>query len=121
MGVTVYGITNCDTVKKARRFLEERGVEYVFHDYRKAGVDREKLFAFMQEFGWEKVLNRSGTTWRKLPDEVKEETAGPDAALSLMLEQPSIIKRPIVETRSRNLIGFDQTAWELAYEMGEFD
>ncbi|MBA5777388.1 ArsC family reductase [Stappia sp. F7233] len=120
MAVTVYGITNCDTIKKARRFLEERGVEYTFHDYRKAGVDSGKLDGFMKEFGWEKVLNRGGTTWRKLPDEVKEQTTNADAALALMLEQPSIIKRPIVETGARNFIGFDQTAWELAFEMGEF-
>lgn len=119
MTVTVYGIANCDTVKKARRFLDAAGVTYVFHDYRKAGVTREKLEAFIGEFGWQKVLNTRGTTWRKLDDEVKEATTDADAAIALMLENPSIIKRPIVEAEGRNLIGYDETSWELALEMGE--
>ena len=119
MTVTVYGIANCDTVKKARRFLDTAGVTYVFHDYRKAGVTREKLEAFIGEFGWQKVLNTRGTTWRKLDDEVKEATTDADAAMALMLENPSIIKRPIVEAEGRNLIGYDETSWELALEMGE--
>lgn len=119
MTVKVYGITNCDTVKKARKFLEGAGVDYAFHDYKKSGADRDRLAAFMQEFGWDKVLNTRGTTWRKLSDEVKDATVDAASALELMLDQPSLIKRPIVEAEGGNLIGFDETAWELALEMGQ--
>ncbi len=118
--ITVYGITNCDTVKKARRFLEERSIDYSFHDYRKQGVDRQTLERFVAQFGWEKVLNRSGTTWRKQPDEIKEATTDAASAIALMLEQPSAIKRPIVETSGKRFIGFDPVAWETSYELGEF-
>ncbi len=119
MTITLYGIANCDTVKKARRFLTEAGVDYQFHDYKKKGVNLTKLESFIKEFGWEKVLNTRGTTWRKLPDDVKEKTNTEAAATALMLQQPSIIKRPILETSNKNMIGFDLTAWELALELGE--
>ena len=115
----VYGIRNCDTVKKARKFLEEAGVDYTFHDYKKEGVDADKLAAFVGEFGWDTVLNRKGTTWRKLDDEVKESVTDAASAIALMIENPSMIKRPIVEGKEKNFIGFDPVAWEMALELGE--
>jgi len=115
----VYGIKNCDTVKKARKFLEEAGVDYTFHDYKKEGVDADKLTAFVGEFGWDTVLNRKGTTWRKLDDEVKESVSDAQSAIALMIENPSMIKRPIVEGETKNFIGFDPVAWEMALELGE--
>ncbi|MBO6758004.1 MAG: ArsC family reductase [Roseibium sp.] len=115
----VYGIKNCDTVKKARRFLEEAGLAYTFHDYKKDGVDREKLSAFIDEFGWEQVVNRRGTTWRKLDDAVKDSVLDNATALAVLTDHPSAIKRPIVEGQSKNFIGFDPVAWEMALELGE--
>jgi len=115
----VYGIKNCDTVKKARKFLEEAGVDYTFHDYKKDGVDADRLAAFVGEFGWDTVLNRKGTTWRKLDDDVKESVTDAPAAIALMIENPSMIKRPIVEGEAKNFIGFDPVAWEMALELGE--
>ncbi len=114
----LYGIANCDTVKKARRFLEDAGVVYEFHDYKKKGVDEAALRAQVAEFGWEKLLNRRGTTWRKQPDEVKEAITDERAAIALMLAEPSIIKRPVVEADGLRLLGFDPTAWEIALESG---
>ncbi|PTW62815.1 Spx/MgsR family transcriptional regulator [Breoghania corrubedonensis] len=115
----LYGIANCDTVKKARRFLAEANVDYEFHDYKKKGVDEAALRAQVAEFGWEKILNTRGTTWRKQPDEVKEATANEEAAIALMLAEPSIIKRPILEADGRRLLGFDLTAWEIALAAGD--
>ncbi|MTI44284.1 arsenate reductase [Roseibium hamelinense] len=115
----VYGIKNCDTVKKARKFLEEAGIEYTFHDYKRDGVDADKLSGFVGEFGWDTVLNKRGTTWRKLDDEVKESVTDAESAIQLMLDNPSTIKRPIVEGISKNFIGFDPVSWETALELGE--
>jgi arsenate reductase (glutaredoxin) len=105
MTPTMYGIPNCDTVKKARVWLEQNGVDYIFHDYKKAGADAVKLGQWIDEHGWETVLNRAGTTFRKLPEKDKE---GLDAAkaIKLMLEQPSMIKRPVLDTGKRLLVGF---------------
>lgn len=104
--ITIYGIPNCDTMRKARRWLEDNGVEYEFHDYRKNGVPEQKLKSWVKQAGWEAVLNRRGTTWRKLDDSVRN---GIDAAsaIGIMLEQPSIIKRPVLESGRTLLIGFD--------------
>ena len=106
----LYGIRNCDTVKKARTWLEGRGLSYEFHDYKNAGIDAARLGGWIAEFGWEKVLNRAGTTFRKLPDADRE---GLDAAkaAALMLAQPSMIKRPILEAGNRRLLGFNEVAW----------
>jgi len=108
--VTLYGIKNCDTVKKARAWLDARGIAYDFHDYKSTGIDAPRLRAWIDEFGWERVLNRAGTTFRKLPD---GEKVGLDAgkAVALMLAQPSMIKRPILELDGRRLLGFDAQAW----------
>lgn len=106
----LYGIPNCDTVKKARDWLDAAGVAYVFHDYKKAGIDRSRLSAWVQEHGWETVLNRAGTTFRKLPE---TDRAGLDAAraIDLMLAQPSMIKRPVLDLGNRRLVGFRPEAW----------
>lgn len=115
----IYGIKNCDTVKKARKFLDEAGVDYRFHDYKKEGVDADKLRHFVSEFGWDSILNKRGTTWRRLDDDTKESVVNADSALTVMLENPSTIKRPIVEAASKNFVGFDPVAWEVALELGE--
>lgn len=108
--MTLYGIRNCDTVKKARAWLDARGVAYDFHDYKTAGIDEARLRGWVSDFGWEKVLNRSGTTFRKLPEAKKEGLDG-DRAVALMLAQPSMIKRPVLDLGSRRLIGFGEAAW----------
>ena len=106
MPITIYGIKNCDTMNKARAWLDKRGVEYDFHDYKTAGIDRERLERWEKKVGWETLLNRAGTTFRKLPDKDK---ANIDAgkAIRLMLDQPSMIKRPVLElVGDRLLVGF---------------
>ena len=113
MTVTLYGIPNCDTVKKARTWLAEAGIAYDFHDYKKQGADAAKLADWQARAGWEKVLNRAGTTFRKLSDADKD---GLDAAkaVALMVAQPSSIKRPIVEHPDGVLIGFKPDEWKAA-------
>ena len=110
MSIEIYGIANCDTVKKARVWLDERGIPFTFHDYKKEGADAAKLAAWSDATGWEALLNRRGTTFRALPDIDK---AGIDRAkaLRLMERQPSLIKRPVVEHASGVLVGFDPAAW----------
>ena len=105
MTVTIHGIRNCDTMKKAFAWLGEHGVDYAFHDYKKAGVTRDMLERWCEAAGWEKVLNRAGTTFRKLPDEAKAELDR-DRAIALMLDQPSMIKRPVLEMDGALEIGF---------------
>jgi Spx/MgsR family transcriptional regulator len=114
MSTTLYGIPNCDTVKKARAWLDARSVAYTFHDYKKAGITADKLAHWCGEAGWEKVLNRAGTTFKKLPDPAKASLDQPKA-VSLMREQPSMIKRPIVEHQGRLLVGFVVKDWEAAF------
>ncbi|CAN5409534.1 ArsC family reductase [soil metagenome] len=113
MTLTLYGIPNCDTVKKARVWLDRQGVAFVFHDYKKMGVNRELLEAWVGEHGWEVVLNRSGTTFRALSD---ADRAGIDAdkAVGLMLAQPSMIKRPILDLGIRRIVGFKPEIYEAA-------
>ena len=113
MSVDFYGIPNCDTVKKARAWLDARGVAYDFHDYKTAGVDEARLRAWATELGWERLLNRAGTTFRKLPDADK---AGLDEgkAIALMLAQPSMIRRPVLDLGARRLVGFGEEAWRAA-------
>jgi arsenate reductase len=106
LSVAIYGIKNCDTMKKARAWLEKHGVDYSFHDYKTAGIERERLERWCKKVGWEILLNRNGTTVRKLPDKDK---SGLDAkkALALMLAQPSLIKRPVLELGGgKLLVGF---------------
>ena len=111
MTLTLYGIPNCDTVKKARRWLDDHGVAYRFHDFRKDGLDAAQLQGWIDALGWEKLLNRSGTTFRKLPDADKD---GLDAARAkvLMLDQPAMIRRPVVEGPDGGVsVGFSADAW----------
>jgi arsenate reductase len=107
MPITVYGIKNCDTMKKARAWLEKHGVDYAFHDYKAAGIDKERLQGWADKVGWEALLNRAGTTFRKLPEKDKEEGLSEAKAIKLMLAQPSMIKRPVLELpRGKLLVGF---------------
>lgn len=94
--ITLYGIKNCDTIKKARRWLDEHNVEYRFHDYRLDGLSAELLATFINELGWEALLNTRGTTWRKLDESVRAAITERDSAAALMLEMPAIIKRPLL-------------------------
>jgi arsenate reductase len=105
MRITIYGIRNCDTMKKARDWLDAHDVAYEFHDYKAAGIDRPSLERWMKTVGWEALLNRAGTTFRKLPDAARKDL-DERKALALMLEQPSMIKRPVLERDRTLLVGF---------------
>ena len=113
MAFVLYGIPNCDTVKKARVWLDQHGVAYAFHDYKKAGADRAKLEQWVDEHGCETVLNRAGTTFKKLPDADKA-NLDRDKAVALMLAQPSMIKRPVLDLGDRRLVGFKPEAYAAA-------
>ena len=109
--MTLYGIPNCDTVKRARAWLVERGVAHEFHDFKKAGVPEARLDAWLAALGWETLLNRQGTTWRKLPDATREAVIDAASARAVMLAHPSAIKRPVVEwPDGRVTVGFDASA-----------
>lgn len=108
---TLYGIPNCDSVKKARRWLEENGIDYDFHDYKKAGIDKATLEGWCREFGHDALLNTRGTTWRKLDDAQKQDI-NEARAIGLMLEHHSIIKRPVLVSGRKKLLGFDEAAWK---------
>ncbi len=114
MSITVYGIPNCDTVKKARDWLAGQGISFAFHDYKKAGADAGKLATWCDAKGWETILNRAGTTFKKLPDADKSNLTQAKA-IALMLEQPSMIKRPVVEHPGGLLVGFKSPEWEAAF------
>ena len=114
MSVTIYGIKNCDTMKKAFAWLEGRGVAYSFHDYRAKGIGRAELERWCAEAGWEKVLNKAGMTFRALPDEAKADLNG-EKAIALMLEKPSMIKRPVLEAGGGIEIGFRPERYEALF------
>jgi len=103
--ITIYGIKNCDTMKKARVWLDEHGVDYVFHDYKAEGIDKASLERWAKEVGWEVLLNRAGTTFRKLPD-AQREGVTEKKAIALMLDQPSMIKRPVLDVGGKLIVGF---------------
>ena len=107
----VYGIANCTTVKKARAWLDEHGVDYTFVDFKKAPPNEAQLRRWTRSLGWEQVLNRRGTTWRTLSSQAQARIADEGSAIAAMLAQPSLIKRPVVETGNRILIGFDADAY----------
>lgn len=110
---TIYGIKNCDTMKKARAWLDAHGIAYDFHDYKTQGIDRDQLDSWVRTLGWEVLLNRAGTTFRKLPD--AEKTGLDEAkAVALMLAQPSMIKRPVLDLGSRLIVGFKEEDYETA-------
>ena len=111
MTVTIYGIKNCDTMKKARKWLADHVIEAEFHDYKASGIDRAHLERWCTVAGWETVLNRAGTTFRKLDDADKQDL-DQEKAIALMLAQPSMIKRPVLETSDRIIIGFKPDRYE---------
>lgn len=114
MTMILYGISNCDTVKKARRWLDEQSVAYRFHDVRKDGLDAERLQRWIDALGWEKLLNKAGTTFRKLP-EAQKDGLDVDAAKALMLEQPAMIRRPVVEAADGISVGFSAADWQVRF------
>jgi arsenate reductase len=113
MSATIYGIKNCDTMKKARAWLDGRGLAYVFHDYKAAGIDQPRLESWAKVVGWEVLLNRSGTTFRALP-EAERGDLDEAKAIRLMIEQPSMIKRPVLDLGGKLLVGFKPEAYEAA-------
>ena len=109
--ITVYGIPNCDTVKKARKWLDAQSVSYDFHDYKKKGIDEDTLNSWCIELGWEALLNRRGTTWRKLDDEQKADLTQA-SAVKLMQQNTSLIKRPVIESKNTLMLGFNAQEYE---------
>ena len=105
MSITIYGIKNCDTMKKARAWLDTHRVAYHFHDYKAEGIDKKRLEGWAKSVGWETLLNRAGTTFRKLPDKDREGLTA-TKAIALMLEQPSMIKRPVLDLGGKLVVGF---------------
>lgn len=114
MPITIYGIKNCDTMKKARAWLDKAGVDYTFHDYKSAGIEKDKLEKWSKKAGWETLLNKAGTTFKKLPDKDKENLSEAKA-IKLMLAQPSMIKRPVLELGGgKLLVGFKPEVYAVA-------
>lgn len=113
--VTLYGIPNCDTIKKARKWLSEHSIDYSFHDYRKQGIDLDQLQVMASQLGWEVMLNRRGTTWRALSETVKSQI-DEASALQLMLNNPAIIKRPILQQDGRLHIGFSSQQYQEVFD-----
>jgi arsenate reductase len=117
VSVTLFGIKNCDTMKKARAWLEARGVEYAFHDYKTQGIDGAHLDRWFDEVGWEALLNRAGTTYRNLPEKDKQEIDARKAR-ALMVAHPTLIKRPVLESGAKLLVGFRPEIYEQALIVG---
>ena len=113
--IKIYGIKNCTTIKKALKWLADNNSKYQFHDYSKKGVDQIKLKELVDKFGWEKILNRRGMTWRKLSNDEKKIIIDKESAIILMIDKPSIIKRPIAELENVHLIGFDANEYKNAF------
>jgi arsenate reductase len=112
--VTIYGIQNCETMKKARAWLEKRGVAYAFHDYKVSGIDRGRLEGWARDVGWETLINRAGMTFRKLPEKDKDALTE-KTAIALMLDQPSMIKRPVLDAGGRLTVGFRPERYEAVF------
>lgn len=110
---TIYGIKNCDTMKKARAWLDERGVSHAFHDYKTAGIERGMLEAWARKIGWEALINRSGTTFRKLAEKDRDELTQ-EKAIALMYRLPSMIKRPVLDVRGKLIVGFNADTYDKA-------
>jgi len=110
--ITVYGIPNCDTVKRARAWLTAQGREHTFHDFKRQGVPADRLDAWMAAQGWERLVNRQGTTWRKLAPAEQAAVRDAASAAALMQREPSVIKRPVVDWGAQTTVGFDPAAWE---------
>lgn len=110
--ITLHGIPNCDTVKKARTWLDTHGHAYAFHDFKKAGLDQATVDAWLKQVPWETLVNKKGTTWRGLPDDVKASVVDAGSATALMLENTSVIKRPVLCVNNHVLVGFDPALYE---------
>jgi len=108
--MTLYGIANCDTMKKARAWLDGHGIVYVFHDYKRAGLDESLVRAWADELGWEALLNRKGTTWRRLP-ESEREGIDAESAVRLMAQNPSLVRRPVLDTGAARHVGFSEAQY----------
>ena len=113
MSLLVYGIPNCDTVKKARTWLDAKGRDFEFHDFKKEGADQDLVRGWVQAVGWERVLNRQGTTFRKL-EPAQKENLDSEKAIRLMVAQPSCIRRPVIDHPGGLLVGFDESEWNAA-------
>lgn len=107
----MYGIANCDTIRKARNWLKQHEIEYRFHDYKKQGVDENQLKNWLQELGWEQLINKRGTSWRKLDDETKA-NMDVNTAIKVMQHNPSIIKRPLLALKDQNILGFNENTYQ---------
>ncbi|MGE5651590.1 ArsC family reductase [Noviherbaspirillum sp. UKPF54] len=116
MTATLFGIPNCDTVKKARTWLDRNGVAYTFHDFKKAGLSRAQIDAWLSHVSWEMLVNRKGTTWRALSDERKAAIADAGSATDLMLESPSVIKRPVLVLGASTHVGFSEGAYQQIFK-----
>lgn len=112
MATILYGIPNCDTVKKARTWLDQNGVPYVFHDFKKAGIERTMVDSWLSDVDWTILVNRKGTTWRGLSDERKATVVDANSAKELMLELPSVIKRPVLSDGNTTHVGFSDTLYQ---------
>ena len=115
MTITLYGIPNCDTVKKARTWLVDNGIDATFHDFKKQGLDRATAQAWLEQLDWEVLVNRKGTTWRKLPDERRAAVTDKASALELVLEQPSVIKRPVLDRDGAYQVGFSAGQYQQTF------
>lgn len=116
MAITLYGIPNCDTVKKARNWLDARATTYVFHDFKKNGLDRDLIESWLGDVAWDVLVNRKGTTWRALPDERKAAITDSRSAMNLMLESPSIVKRPVLSIGGRTHVGFSDELYQQIFK-----
>jgi arsenate reductase len=118
MNKTLYGIPNCDTVKKARTWLADQGHAFDFHDFKKQGLARDTVAQWLAQLDWEVLVNRKGTTWRKLPDERRAQVVDKASALELMLENPSVIKRPVLDRGGKLSVGFSPDLYRGLFEPG---
>ena len=109
--ITLYGIKNCDTVKKARRWLEDKGIEYAFHDFRQDGLEESQVSGWLAELDWQELVNRRSTSWKSL-DETVRDTMNAESALTAIMQQPTLIKRPLLDTGKQRFVGFSADAYE---------
>ncbi|WP_025762294.1 ArsC family reductase [Dyadobacter tibetensis] len=116
--LTIYAIPNCNTVKKARQWLDAKGIEYIFHDYKKKGISEEIIAQWMDQLPWQDLINKAGTTWKRLSDEEKTEVLGPQQATSLMIAKTSVIKRPLIQDEEGKIValGFSEENYQRIFD-----